>query len=187
MVEQPLAETLFWLLDDLAVAQGGAIPDTGAVGGPYFVHVDQFLVASGIGHVAKLELGVDEDLIQLGQGVADHVEALFEQHFVAINVSRRAEAESLVVALDVGTGDVDVVRFRHAIQAFQYAFGGRGDENFRQLLILLEPFRQGDAAEFALTILVGTPHGACDVLTGDRLDQHGAGFLHDPDERMGNI
>ena len=92
-----------------------------------------------------------------------------------------------MVALDVAAGDVDVVRFRHAIQPLEDPLGGRGNEDLGQLLILLEPFRQGDAAEFPLTILVGTPHGAGDVLAGNGLDHHGTGFLHDPDEGVRDV
>lgn len=74
--------------------------------------------------VTKLELGIDEDLIQPGQRVADDVEALFEQHFVAVDIGRLAEVKALIVALDISTGDVDVIGFRHAIQPFQHALGG---------------------------------------------------------------
>src|SRR5690606_33966271 len=101
--------------------------------------------------------------------------------------SRFAEVEALVVAFDIGAGDVDVIGFRYAIQPGQHTLGGGGDKDLRQLLILFEPFWQGDAAELTLAILVGTPHGTSDVLAGDRFDHHGAGFLHDPDEGVRNI
>ena len=182
VIQQPLAEALFGLLDDLALAQGGAVPDTGTVGGTHFIHVDELLVAGGILDIAKLELGVDEDLIERGQGLADDVETILEQRLVAVDVRRGAETEGLMVALYVGTGDVDVVRFRHAIQPLEDPLGRRGDEDLGQLLILLQPFRQRDAAELALAVLVGTPHGAGDVLAGDGFDHHRAGLLHYPDE-----
>ena len=45
-----------------------------------------------------------EDLIQGSQRLADDVETLFEQRLVAVDVRRGAEAEGLMVALDVAAG-----------------------------------------------------------------------------------
>ena len=60
------------------------------------------------------------------------------------------EAEGLMVARDVGAGDIDVICLRHAVQPLEDPLGGRGDEDLGQLRSFFSPFRQGDAAELAL-------------------------------------
>ena len=59
-----------------------------------------------------------------------------------------AEAEGLMVALDVAARETLTSSASGTPSSPLDPPGGRGDGISQQLLILLQPFRQGDAAEF---------------------------------------
>mmetsp|Transcript_77734 Transcript_77734/g.237858 ORF Transcript_77734/g.237858 Transcript_77734/m.237858 type:complete len:375 (-) Transcript_77734:44-1168(-) len=186
--EQQLPEALLGLLDDLArISEGRPIPNPRGVWGADFIHVDQLLLAALICDVAKLEFRVNENLVQLRQCRTDDVKPLFEQLLVLGNVVRARKVECLEVLFNVRPRYVDVVHLRYALDALEDALGRWGDQQVGQLLVVLQAVRELQAAEFAVALAVGAPHGACDVLTADRLDHHRASLLHDPDQGVRDV
>src|SRR5690606_35876980 len=128
-----------------------------------------------------------KNLVDVLQRVADDVEAFAQQFLVEIDVGSAAEIERGKVALDVGAGDVDVIRLRHTGNALEDALGRGSDQQLRQTLVLLQSIGDGDAAEFPFALAVGAPHRTGNVLAADRLDYHRTGLLHDPHEGVGDL